>query len=158
MFPPTHGLTPRSLAEIRPSDTVQIRTILFGTLKDLCHGLGLAEGDVVCCVRSSPGILLLRTGTGRKVLFEMDWARFIAVAEPAVPLPRPSDLSPGDWPTTSGRSPHPEVVRGATGVQSDRSARTGSMRDARRAGIAAASSATSSIPSATVANIQGSTA
>lgn len=87
MFPAIHGPTLRSLAEIRPADTVQIRTILFGTLKDLCYGLGIAEGDVVCCVRTSPGVLLLRTGSGRKVLFEMDWARFIAVTEAAVSVP-----------------------------------------------------------------------
>lgn len=75
-----------SLAEIRPHETVQIQTILFDTLKELCSGLGVGEGDVLCCLRTSASVLLLQTAAGRKVLVETDWARFIAVTQPTESL------------------------------------------------------------------------
>jgi hypothetical protein len=69
----------RSLAEIRPGESVRIEHILFDMLKDLCSGIGIAEGDVVRCRRTSNAVILLETSTGRTVILDGDWARFVEV-------------------------------------------------------------------------------
>jgi hypothetical protein len=70
----------RSLADIEPFEIVRIERILFDTLKDLCHGIGLAEGDVVSCRRASRAVLLLETAERRTLIIDCDWARFIQVS------------------------------------------------------------------------------
>ncbi len=69
----------RSLAEVHPDETIRIERILFGSLKDLCYGIGLEEGSTMHCRQNSRAIVLLETPGGRTVVLDADWARFIQV-------------------------------------------------------------------------------
>jgi len=69
----------RSLAEVQPDQLVRIEHILFDTLKDLCHGIGIVEGDVLRCRRTSRAVVLLETLAGRTIILDGDWARFVQV-------------------------------------------------------------------------------
>jgi hypothetical protein len=69
----------RSLAEVRPNDLIRVEHILFDSLREECHGIGIAEGDVLRCRRSSRAVLLLETSAGRTLILDSDWARFIQV-------------------------------------------------------------------------------
>jgi hypothetical protein len=68
-----------SLAEIQPEQLFRIEHILFDMLKDLCHGLGIIEGDVLRCRRTSRSVVLLETLDGRTIILDADWARFVQV-------------------------------------------------------------------------------
>jgi hypothetical protein len=76
------GLPPYTLSQALPNETVRIERILFQLLRDLCYGLGVAEGDVVRCRSVSGSVLLLETTNGRTVVMEHDWTRFIEIAPP----------------------------------------------------------------------------
>lgn len=76
-----------SLAGIRAGDVVQIQQILFDNLRSHCAALGLTEGDLVRCRLDGHESLLLVTPTGRTVLLERGWARFIRVSEAPVTAP-----------------------------------------------------------------------
>lgn len=104
-----------SLAGVCDGETVRIERILFDTLRDLCHDVGLAEGDVVHCRHNSNAVLLLGTDEGRTIILDSDWARFIQAAPvvpPAIPAPRaiqrvtrepqPPSLA-ASWPRSSAR-------------------------------------------------------
>ena len=80
MFPRTASPQLRSLAEIRPGQRVRVEPILFEMLKDLCRGIGIVEGDVVRCRRTSRAVVLLEVASGRTVILESDWARFVEVS------------------------------------------------------------------------------
>ncbi|HEY8484829.1 MAG TPA: FeoA domain-containing protein [Longimicrobiales bacterium] len=72
----------RSLAATGPGESVEIRRILFGTLRALCADLGVREGDVVRCRAGTGSHIWLETPSGRTVAIERDWARFIQVCDP----------------------------------------------------------------------------
>ena len=74
-----HDTRSQSLAATRSGDSVEIRRILFGALRDLCTDLGLFEGQWVRCRAGTASQLLLETGDGRTVALQRDWARFIQV-------------------------------------------------------------------------------
>lgn len=84
--------TVRSLAGIQPGESVEIRLILFDSLRTLCRDLGLREGMVVYCRGEARLHLILRTARQTTIVLERDWARFIQVidlaprAAPAQPL------------------------------------------------------------------------
>jgi hypothetical protein len=73
------NLAPRSLADIQPDERVAIEHVLFGTLKALCDELGIHEGKEVRCRRSTRSVLVLENETGRTVILDQDWARFVEV-------------------------------------------------------------------------------
>ncbi len=69
----------RSLAATGTGEAVEIRRILFETLRALCDDLDVHEGDVVTCRAGTRTQLLLETRHGRRVTLQRDWARFIQV-------------------------------------------------------------------------------
>jgi hypothetical protein len=69
-----------SLAGVRTGDVVEIRAILFDSLRAQCSGLGYAEGTVVRCRAAGRASLLLVTPDGRTVFVDRDAARFIQVS------------------------------------------------------------------------------
>lgn len=73
----------RSLAGVHPGESVEIRLILFDSLRSLCRDLGLTEGTVVQCRGEARPHLFLRTVTVPTILLERDWARFIQVVDVA---------------------------------------------------------------------------
>jgi hypothetical protein len=73
----------RSLAATGAGEAVEIRRILFDTLRRMCDQLDVHEGDVVTCRAGSQTQLLLETQHGRRVALQRDWARFIQVSSPA---------------------------------------------------------------------------
>jgi hypothetical protein len=77
MSPTTTPL--RSLAATGTGEQVEIRRILFDTLRTLCDELDVHEGDVVKCRAGTNTQLLLETQHGRRVTLQRDWARFIQV-------------------------------------------------------------------------------
>ncbi|HEU4563248.1 MAG TPA: hypothetical protein VFS05_01320 [Gemmatimonadaceae bacterium] len=70
---------PASLAGVHAGETVEIESILFESLRELCAELGLHAGDQVCCRAHGQGFLFLEARGGRVVSLERDWARFVAV-------------------------------------------------------------------------------
>jgi hypothetical protein len=76
--PPIQPLT--SLAGIRAGDVVEVRAILFDSLRAQCSALGYAEGTVVRCRSAGRASLLLVTPDGRTVPVDRDAARFIQVS------------------------------------------------------------------------------
>ncbi len=86
-------VTVRSLADVGPSETVRIERILFHTLQDLCYGLGLEVGDVVRCRRATRSILVLETETGRTIIVDTDWARFVEVSNDATAPTEPAAVT-----------------------------------------------------------------
>jgi hypothetical protein len=68
-----------SLSEVRPHDSIRIERILYESLRDRCAGIGLHEGDQLRCRQTSSLYLLLETETGRSLMLDQDWARFIRV-------------------------------------------------------------------------------
>lgn len=77
----------RSLADIRRGETVRIRGILFGALRELCRNIGIQEGDDVRCRGASRAALLLETVDGRTAVLDSDWARFIQISATGQVLP-----------------------------------------------------------------------
>ena len=73
----------RSLAATGTGEEVEIRRILFDTLRTLCDELDVHEGDVVKCRAGTTTQLLLETQHGRRVTLQRDWARFIQVSNAA---------------------------------------------------------------------------
>jgi hypothetical protein len=73
----------RSLAGTGTGEAVEIRRILFDTLRTLCDDLDVHEGDVVMCRAGTSTQLLLETEQGRRVTLQRDWARFIQVSSVA---------------------------------------------------------------------------
>lgn len=61
-------------------EVVEIRRILFDTIRDLCTDLGMSEGDIVRCRADTASRLLIETPAGRTVVLERDLARFIQVS------------------------------------------------------------------------------
>lgn len=82
---PVRNPRARCLADVGVSETVRVERILFHVLKDLCYDLGVEEGDVVRCRRSSRSFLVLENPAGRTIILEMDWARFIEVGPTEAP-------------------------------------------------------------------------
>ena len=74
---------PRSLAGAGTGEAVEIKRILFDTLRNLCDELDVHEGDVVKCRAGTTTQLLLETQHGRRVTLQRDWARFIQVSTAA---------------------------------------------------------------------------
>ena len=70
----------RSLAGVRPSERVRVDQILYGILRDLCHDIGLHEGDTVLCRSASSACLVLESDEHRRLVIDPDWARFISVS------------------------------------------------------------------------------
>ncbi len=70
----------RSLAAADTGESIEIRRILFGALRDLCADLGVHEGETVRCRACTASQLLLETPAGRVVALARDWARFIQIA------------------------------------------------------------------------------
>jgi len=56
----------------------------------LCNDIGIAEGDVVRCRRTSRAVILLETTPGRTVILDSDWARFVAFSVIGGPELRPA--------------------------------------------------------------------
>ena len=76
--------TLHSLAATRTGEFVEIKKILFSTLRAHCADLDIAEGDVLRCRAGTPSQLVLETKHGRIVSLQRDWARFIQVTNPIV--------------------------------------------------------------------------
>lgn len=70
----------RSLAGVRPSERVRVDQILYGILRDVCHDIGLHEGDTVLCRSTSTSCLVLESEQHRRLVIDPDWARFISVS------------------------------------------------------------------------------
>ena len=73
-----------SLAATRTGEFVEIKRILFKTLRAHCCELDIAEGDVVRCRAGTTSQLVLETKHGRTVSLDRDWARFIQVTNPVI--------------------------------------------------------------------------
>lgn len=76
-----HSESIHSLAATKTGDFVEIRRILFNTLRTHCSDLDIREGDVVRCRADTPSQLMLETRSGRTVALQRDYARFIQVAD-----------------------------------------------------------------------------
>ena len=74
----------RSLAAADTGESIEIRRILFGALRDLCADLGVHEGETVHCRACTASQLLLETPAGRVVALARDWARFIQIGPAAL--------------------------------------------------------------------------
>ena len=70
------------LAAVPPAAVVRVDHILFETLRDLCFGIGLHEGDRVRCQDSTAYSMTLSDENGRTIVIDRDWARFITVTQP----------------------------------------------------------------------------
>lgn len=69
----------RSLAAVRPGESLVVRRILFDALRTHCSALDVREGQRIRCRGTSPSRVMLETSGGRVVAFDRDWARFIQV-------------------------------------------------------------------------------
>lgn len=69
----------QSLMEVTPNELVRVERILYAILRDLCDEIGLHEGDEVRCQRNAGSVVVLESETGRKLVVDQDWARFIRV-------------------------------------------------------------------------------
>jgi hypothetical protein len=69
----------RSLAEVEPDELVRVERILYRVLRELCATLGVHEGDQLICRGSFQSRVVLQSETGRRVLIDRDWARFIRI-------------------------------------------------------------------------------
>ena len=73
------GGTVCSLAEAQPNQLVRVERILYRTLRELLAGIGLHEGDQLLCRGSYRSRVILQAETGRRVIVNQEWARFIRV-------------------------------------------------------------------------------
>ena len=69
------------LADIEPNALVRVDYIVFGTLRDLCFGIGLREGDRFLCEAISPDSIVLADPDGKVISLDREWARFISVSD-----------------------------------------------------------------------------
>lgn len=71
----------RSLATAAAGQAVEVREIRGARLREFCRELGVREGDVLRCRVSGATHKILVTASGRTIVLEQDWARFIDVFE-----------------------------------------------------------------------------
>jgi len=76
-----------SLAMASAGQAVEVREILGERLREYCHDIGLHEGDVLRCRVNGPTHKIMTTASGRTIVLEQDWARFIDVYEVSNPGP-----------------------------------------------------------------------
>lgn len=73
----------RTPASLTPGDSGTVESFHFGSLRALCHDLGIRQGETVRCRAGTAGVLILDTQDGRIVSVARDWARFIRLAADA---------------------------------------------------------------------------
>jgi hypothetical protein len=69
----------RSMASAHAGETLHVRRILFDALRAHCAELDVREDGAVRCRTVTQTRLVLETESGRTVLLDRDWARFIQV-------------------------------------------------------------------------------
>lgn len=72
-------------------EAVEVREILGERLRAFCHDIGVNEGDVLRCRVNGPTHKIMVTASGRTIVLEQDWARFIEVGEVRRPVPTSTD-------------------------------------------------------------------
>lgn len=70
----------RSLASIDAGERLEIQHIIFDAVRARCTDAGLVPGIVATCLAATDAHLLLELDSGRSVVFERQWARFVQVA------------------------------------------------------------------------------
>lgn len=70
----------RSLAEARPGEALEIRCILFDSVRGVCETLGIRAGDRVRVEAATPARIGLTRPDGTGALLDARWAEFIQVA------------------------------------------------------------------------------
>jgi hypothetical protein len=86
---------PGSLAGAASGDYVRIEAIMVGSLRTRCEEMGVRVGDVLYCSSAGRASMLLRTGDGRFLSLERDWARYVRVG-------RQWSQPSGEWPASHG--------------------------------------------------------
>lgn len=71
----------RSLAAATVGQVVEIREIQGEGLRAFCHEIGLNEGDVLRCRVNGTTHKIMVTTSGRTIVIEQDFARFICVGD-----------------------------------------------------------------------------
>ena len=69
----------RTLATIQPGERLSIERVIFDSVRVRCQKTDLREGTTTTCVAGTPDHLMLEAATGRLVIVERRWARFVEV-------------------------------------------------------------------------------
>lgn len=69
-----------SLVDVTPGETVEIRQVIFDSLREYCAELGVHKGDHLTLVEGDLSNLLLEEDDGRLVRCPCEFARFVEVA------------------------------------------------------------------------------
>ena len=69
----------RTLATIQPGECLSIERVIFDSVRVRCMETDLREGTTTTCVAGTPDHLMLEAATGRLVIVERRWARFVEV-------------------------------------------------------------------------------
>lgn len=72
-----------NLATAAPGESFHVRRIHFGLVRDRCADLGMREGDLLRCLRVTAGEVVVEFPEGHTTALELDYARFVEVAEPS---------------------------------------------------------------------------
>jgi hypothetical protein len=101
---PASGVRSYRLADIQPNALVRVRYIVFDTLRDLCFGMGLREGERFRCEETGPDSIVLADAGGRAIRLNRAWARFISVSdcERQAEQPSPMRMRVQEWELRSG--------------------------------------------------------
>ena len=70
----------RSLTTVTPGSAVEVREILGEGLRAFCHEIGINEGEVLRCRADGATHKIMVTASGRTIVIEQDYARFINVS------------------------------------------------------------------------------
>lgn len=70
----------RSLASIEPGERLEIQHLIFDAVRARCTNAGLLPGVAATCLAATDAHLLLELDSGKSVVFERQWARFVQVA------------------------------------------------------------------------------
>lgn len=104
----------RSMAAASPGERFRVRRIHFGLVRDRCSELGIREGDVLRCLRSSAHEVVVQFPERHTAALELDYARFVELADPDedsfARAPRPAGR-PARRPARERRAVGPGVGR-----------------------------------------------
>lgn len=91
MIVPDHRMPTPSLAGLDLGDIVEIRVILFDLVRSHCWGMNIAVGDVVQCLGTKNGHVLVARADGSRTSVPEECAAFIGV-EPFELFESPSEV------------------------------------------------------------------
>lgn len=71
----------RSLAVVSAGRAVQVKTVLFGTVRSYCHEFGIRDGAVLECLTQGRSGVEVQMPDGSKTRVPREYAWFISVDE-----------------------------------------------------------------------------